>query len=384
MLQGCSEGFGPGKDQSADQTELSVYHRALTKGDIGLAYESRLKYFAKAVAQSLTSPGVGTYLKNEIGKKFDGDYDVLWATVKDRDFPNLGRMRGLVASSLQGMNSIVSIQEIEEVPLLQISLPVGFEAWDGETAIKVAYTPLTINDVDVTEIYAYDGSGEEYILDGQEPPDFPLIVVGINERIAYNQSLKKTIIDDGEGGGGGVGGGGTTELYPYITEIDPTSHPNNWEPYYAGDAELYWAVRIYEHSGGVKIDVKQGNWAYDAWVFTITGWHSSTPWRSANQKLGNAPESTSDIYDIAIWEYDPLFQDGPTQDPSWGWDCNSQYEFVAWLIDPLCDFWQNVFQFSGNDDFVGSVSGLGTLTTIEEIYTGTGVKLKVKYKSYQE
>ncbi len=152
---------------------LSLYQGALAKGNIGLANEVRLKYFAKAVAKSLTIPGVGAFLKDEIGKKFDGDYDALWETVKDREFPNQGRLRGLVASQLKGMNSIVEIDEIEEVPLLQVALPVGFEEWDGETPILVAYTPLTIDDVDWEVVYAYDHEGNEYELDAPDAAGLP-------------------------------------------------------------------------------------------------------------------------------------------------------------------------------------------------------------------
>ncbi len=49
--------------------KLRLYQSALAKGNIGLANELRLKYFAKAVAKSLTIPGwnlvafaVGYYL----------------------------------------------------------------------------------------------------------------------------------------------------------------------------------------------------------------------------------------------------------------------------------------------------------------------------------
>jgi len=78
--------------------------------------------------------------------------------------------------------TFISIDEIENVPLLQISLPVNFEKWDGESTILVAYTPLTIDDIEVEEIYAYDSEGNEHVLDAKTPPDFPVMVVGINER----------------------------------------------------------------------------------------------------------------------------------------------------------------------------------------------------------
>jgi hypothetical protein len=38
------------------------------------------------------------------------------------------------------------------------------------------------------EIYAYDADLKEYILDAKTEPDYPVIVVGINERIEYNKA----------------------------------------------------------------------------------------------------------------------------------------------------------------------------------------------------
>ncbi len=283
VLFGCSEKSSPVQDQQIDQAELSVYQGALAKGDIGLANELRLKYFAKAMAKSLTIPGVGAFLKEEIGKKFDGDYDALWETVKDREFPNQGRLRGLVASALQDMNSIVAMDEIEEVPLLQVALPVGFEAWDGETPIVVAYTPLTVNDVDVEEIYAYDSSGEEHVLDGQVPPDFPVMVVGINERVSANGDVFFS----------NVTGSDPTYAINSLPPDDPpppppppppvnegiyihkiyVKRPIDLEPWWMGDLEM--VVRKYDGYCYVNADVPNddtpcdGEWI-DGW-FTVLG-----------------------------------------------------------------------------------------------------------------
>lgn len=328
---------------------------------------------------------MGAYLKNEIGKKFDGDYDVLWATAKDRDFPNLGRMRGLVASALQGMNSIVSLQEIEEVPLLQISLPVGFEQWDGETTIKVAYTPLTINDVDVTEIYAYDHMGQEYVLDAQTPPDFPVMVVGINERMGFT-SLNKLAIDDGGGGGGGGGGGDSSgDYYPYIKEFKATRHPSNYEPWYAGDAEVYWIARFNDYYGGSKIAILPEYHEplnYDCWVFTWTGWHASLKWKAWEYQIKGAQKEQYSLSGIYFYEYDPLLLDAIMYDPWFDWDCGSIYDYplIGWALALICALIENTGNFWANDDYIGSVNI--NLTTSVQQFDGDGVQVKMYYKWY--
>jgi len=40
-----------------------------------------------------------------------------------------------------------------------------FEEWDGEIPLPSTFTPLTINDVDITEITVYDTLGQPVILD---------------------------------------------------------------------------------------------------------------------------------------------------------------------------------------------------------------------------
>jgi len=70
--------------------------------------------------------------------------------------------------------------------LHQVSLPVNYDDWDGNKPILVAYTPLTIDDMEWKEIYAYDADMKEHILDAKTPPDFPVMVVGINERSDTN------------------------------------------------------------------------------------------------------------------------------------------------------------------------------------------------------
>ena len=143
--------------------------------------EVLLKYFAMAMAKSLKHPDICKILKNKIGEKFDGDYDVLWEQIKNKRIS--GRdLRVLVESRFsERTRKLLPITKIEEIPLLQVALPVNFDDWDGESAILVAYTPLTKDDMEWEEIYAYDANLKEYILDAKTEPDFPVMVVGINE-----------------------------------------------------------------------------------------------------------------------------------------------------------------------------------------------------------
>ncbi|MEE9465299.1 MAG: hypothetical protein V3W14_07000 [Candidatus Neomarinimicrobiota bacterium] len=203
----------------------------------------------------------------------------------------------------------------------------------------VAYTPLTINDVDVREIYAYDSSGEEYILDGQVPPDFPVMVVGINERTEFNRFLKKGLLRDdegggGDGGGGGgeTGGGGTFNPKIKITQVNLDRSALDYEPWWMGtNAELYF--RVYEtdiNQGNVNAAnfvpfigyyaPKGGYKDYKIWNFVWYQYEQTKPWRTINLNTGWVTYGDERIFDynktytLRLMEYDPLFYDGGIND----------------------------------------------------------------------
>ena len=45
----------------------------------------------------------------------------------------------------------------------------------------VAYNPITIDDMEWKEIEAFDASGKKFKLDAKNEPDYPVIVIGLNE-----------------------------------------------------------------------------------------------------------------------------------------------------------------------------------------------------------
>ena len=82
---------------------------------------------------------------------------------------------------------------MDEVDYLQVYVH-DFEEWDGGSAIPTTFTPLTINDVDVTELTMYDSLGSNYALEVDTiPPDYPLIVVGLNENMSCYSDDDSTI-----------------------------------------------------------------------------------------------------------------------------------------------------------------------------------------------
>jgi len=206
----------------------------LAKGDnVNLmSYEVRLKYFAQGIAKLLNDPEIGAYLKDEIGKQFDGDYDVLWETLAGKEFAQKGKFKNILRKLYK--SNIDMVDQFNNVPLLQVSAPVHFDKWNIDEPLLVAYDPLTIDDDECEQIFAFDMEGKEYYLNTKNDPAFPVIVVGINERKSYiynNNQIAKT---------------SSVQTTKYLKIIDFRLMDDH-EPWYKGNAEIYVKTR----EGGV-------------------------------------------------------------------------------------------------------------------------------------
>ena len=174
LYTGCSQFENP-TDFQNEQPNSSFE----LKKDDAVKNEKKLQKFAKALAKTLEDQEVRQILKEKIGEKFDGDFDVLWSDVKN-EMIDKNSFRNLI--DIQ-MDDEFKIKDIEEITLLNISIPVHYEKWDANSPILVAYAPQTVDDIEAKTIYAFDSSHKEYQLDAQIEPDFPVIVIGINERV---------------------------------------------------------------------------------------------------------------------------------------------------------------------------------------------------------
>ena len=171
------------------------------------------------------------FIKNEASKKFDGDYDILFRNVQNLSVGGEAFKNHLVDKSKNSTLSLENIAIISEgMPLLNISVPVNIDKWDAETFTPlVAIVPDDYDDKTATKIKAYDADGKIHWLDANTAPNFPVVVVGENERTEIKNgevvlkyklgttSSKKRIskintlmIAPGDGGGGG---GGSSTCY---------------------------------------------------------------------------------------------------------------------------------------------------------------------------
>ena len=191
--------------EDADLSILKTAH-ALAKGsELSVrgpqTQEVVAKYLAKALAASLSESAIREAIMAEVGKKFDGDFNVLWSRIKGLsinggDFAT--RIRSKFGPAAQSLGIVELFNEFRR---LQIAIPKNFEKWDGASPILVAFVPFTKDDLNTDFLYAYDSKLKEFKLDGKKAPDYPVVVISRNERTNNNEELIGGIfIDSGDGG----------------------------------------------------------------------------------------------------------------------------------------------------------------------------------------
>ena len=135
-------------------------------------------------------------------EQFDGDYDILFSHLKEQKVmvsdPALVTKAGgdellfmdvveeyLPAEAQTKAGEIPLLQKLmKEYPELQISVPVHAEEWNPATFTPPVVFNLLDKDVEkMPTIPGYDAEGNPIEMDAVNAPDYPVIVVGYNERM---------------------------------------------------------------------------------------------------------------------------------------------------------------------------------------------------------
>ena len=155
----------------------------ITRSSIEVSNAELMPELSKALAKVLNeNRDVRELIKQEALKKFDYDYDVLYALVKDVKLGNGNTLKSLLANYLDE-NYLSRIEN--EMPTLTIFVPslpehsFSAESWNVETEIpNVAFRTNETND-----ITSYDAKGTEYIINDDLIPSYPIVVLKENERV---------------------------------------------------------------------------------------------------------------------------------------------------------------------------------------------------------
>lgn len=150
------------------------------------AYDIAVEEIAVALHQSLKDNQFCKTLKNEIILRPDGDYEVILKSfVKENDDLN-----NTALFTCLGSNEIKGTGGNEKYPKLQIAMPVNAEKWDGSSKIWILYLPSNYEEFLTKEVPAISPEGVKTMFNVEKEPDFPVIVIGQNERSNENGDLK--------------------------------------------------------------------------------------------------------------------------------------------------------------------------------------------------
>lgn len=170
----------------------------------------------KAIADS---PQARQLIKEEVMKKFDGDYDLLLSNAVSLqvDGDAMTRSSGTVTFG-QLLESYIEAEPLtrssesfldelmEKYPDMQISVPVHADEWDPQTYTPdVAIIPSDYVEFETETLPAIDAQGNDIEIDAINEPDVPVIVVSRSERLGGG------FIE-----GGVVEGGSIMEIAPSI------------------------------------------------------------------------------------------------------------------------------------------------------------------------
>ncbi len=161
--------------------------------------------FAVIIAKSLEDKEFREFYKTEAINKFDGDYDILYSLVKDKTTKTGKSLQTRVSeiasevkksSGLKFKTEFNSVNElINKIPKLQIAIPVNCEKWNTDIFVPpVACLNSELKNKAVTQVKAYDSKGNVIMLDKKKAPDYPVIVISINERLDENGNVRECYI----------------------------------------------------------------------------------------------------------------------------------------------------------------------------------------------
>lgn len=166
----------------------------------GTTYSPQL--LAKELAVIVQNEEVRDFIKDEALKQKDGDFDILFTEIIDKEISNVGlrsfegtknTLRNLLSQRLETKSNNNSIGNLlsdiqENYPLLQIAIPnMETASWENivsrNVPFLVAFLDEDYDDMSGESIMAYDQDGNEHILDGKVAPKEPVIVISESERV---------------------------------------------------------------------------------------------------------------------------------------------------------------------------------------------------------
>lgn len=157
--------------------------------------DSLVDMYSKVLAKSLNNNELRMVVKNMALRMFDGDYDILCTELQNVRLNSTGRtVADLLAASYSAIFQGSGADFLDEVnnslPNLQVAVPIHIDIWNPVGYVPfVVPLPLELNDRDNVMLEGYDRNLAIIHVSSLHKPDFPVIVVGVSERVDIKGAL---------------------------------------------------------------------------------------------------------------------------------------------------------------------------------------------------
>ncbi|MDR0829262.1 MAG: fibronectin type III domain-containing protein [Prevotellaceae bacterium] len=169
-------------------------------------YNIDMKNFALVINQSIQNKNFRILLKDEAYKQVDGAFDVLISSILETTVPNSEfTVRNLLNNSYRELLEAKKFDANFELnklydtyPELQVSIPIHLKklADNINDIPPVTFITEEYQTGKIGSLFAFNGKyHEDIVLDGIDEPDFPVIVIGLNERMyRWNVTMSDDVI----------------------------------------------------------------------------------------------------------------------------------------------------------------------------------------------
>lgn len=181
--------INPDKLKSAKTNDLSKYQPE----ELIQIYNLGMHEFAKAFAKTLKNQKVKESIKEEALLRRDGDFDIIWKGFKDQDIEGESIIKKVARNVSKQISENEKLQKIEDFSglfkQLQISVPIHIDKWLSNYPIPVVAFREVTEDGVRDFLYTYDAEGNQGRIEKGIIPDYPVLVININERSDENGDI---------------------------------------------------------------------------------------------------------------------------------------------------------------------------------------------------
>ncbi len=302
---------------------------------------SSLDIIAQIIAKSLTNLKIRNIIFSEVGKRFDGDFDVLFSELRKNDY-----FISILISNFQTFYKInrndatIKLNELSSnIPKFNISIPVNYSQWNTKKYIPVvAYRRYDIDDRKLETLKSYDSNGNVFWLDAKVEPKNPVVVVGINERTDFDGNL--------------IYGRSYSSLQSQLAHSlsSESSSSVRYEKLYITDFRLMddddgW----FDSTPEIYVKVKRSNYNdsdYQRTNFTEVNdvkWYLEQNYSWLPKCVFSTTDDLSDYMKIQVWEEDPIWDDH--LEDKWVEVLDGSYTNVNYIN--TTHVWQNKVEYQG-------------------------------------